>query len=114
MSADMLTAELPATGYDLWHDRAVFHFLTAAADRAAYLAQLRHALAPGGQAIFGVFAPEAPPRCSGLEVRRYSLDALREEVGPGFVLAEHRFEAHTTPGGVAQRYLYCCFRRSGG
>ena len=87
--------------------------MTAAADRAAYLAQLRHALAPGGQAVFGVFAPEAPPRCSGLEVRRYTLDALREEVGEGFVLAEHRFEAHATPGGVAQRYLYCCFRRSG-
>ena len=86
MSADMLTAELPAAGYDLWHDRAVFHFLTAAADRAAYLAQLRHALAPGGQAVFGVFAPEAPPRCSGLEVRRYTPEALREEIGAGFVL----------------------------
>lgn len=114
MSADVLTAELPAGHFALWHDRAVFHFLTDAADRAAYFVQLRHALASGGQAVFGVFAPEAPPRCSGLEVRRYSLDALREEVGPGFVLAEHRFEAHTTPGGVAQRYLYCCFRRSGG
>jgi SAM-dependent methyltransferase len=113
VSADVLTAELPAGHYALWHDRAVFHFLTAAADRAAYLAQLRQALAPDGQALFGVFAPEAPPRCSGLEVRRYSLDALREEVGPGLVLAEHRFEAHTTPGGVAQRYLYCRFKRSG-
>jgi SAM-dependent methyltransferase len=113
MSADVLTAELPTGHYAVWHDRAVFHFLTAAADRAAYLAQLRHALAPEGQAVFGVFAPEAPPRCSGLEVRRYSPEALREEVGPGFVLAEHRLEAHTTPGGVAQRYLYCRFKRSG-
>lgn len=113
VSADVLTAELPAGPYALWHDRAVFHFLTDAADRASYLARLRQALAPGGQAVLGVFAPEAPPRCSGLEVRRYSLDALRDEVGPGFALAEHRFEAHTTPGGVAQRYLYCRFKRSG-
>jgi SAM-dependent methyltransferase len=113
MSADMLTAELPAAGYDLWHDRAVFHFLTAAADRAAYLAQLRHALAPGGQAIFGVFAPDAPPRCSGLEVRRYAPEGLQEEIGAGFVLLEQRRELHVTPGGVEQAYLCCRFRRSG-
>ena len=113
MSADMLTAELPAAGYDLWHDRAVFHFLTAAADRAAYLAQLRHALAPGGQAVFGVFASEAPPRCSGLEVRRYTPEVLREEIGDGFVLLEQRRELHVTPGGVEQPYVYCRFRRSG-
>jgi SAM-dependent methyltransferase len=113
MSADMLTAELPAAGYDLWHDRAVFHFLTAAADRAVYLAQLRHALALGGQAIFGVFALEAPPRCSGLEVRRYTPEVLREEIGDGFVLLEQRRELHVTPGGVEQPYVYCRFRRSG-
>ena len=112
MSADMLTAELPATGYDLWHDRAVFHFLTAAADRAAYLAQLRHALAPGGQAIFGVFAPEAPPRCSGLEVRRYTAEALQAEIGGGFDLLEQRRERHVTPGGAEQAYLYCRFRQA--
>jgi SAM-dependent methyltransferase len=112
MSADMLTAELPAAGYDLWHDRAVFHFLTAAADRAAYLAQLRHALGPGGQAIFGVFAPEAPPRCSGLEVRRYTPEGLRDEIGSGFVLLEQRSERHVTPGGVEQAYVYCRFRRA--
>lgn len=111
MSADILHANLPAGGYDLWHDRAVFHFLTAAEDRAAYLGRVRHALAPGGQAVFGVFAPEAPPRCSGLDVRRYSAEMLRDEIGAGFVLAEQREEPHTTPGGVAQRYLYCRFRR---
>ncbi|HSV94334.1 MAG TPA: class I SAM-dependent methyltransferase [Desulfobacterales bacterium] len=111
MSADMLTAELPAGHYALWHDRAVFHFLTGAADRAAYFVQLRHALASGGQAVFGVFAPEAPPRCSGLEVRRYTAEALREEVGEGFALTEQRTELHVTPGGVAQQYLYCRFRR---
>jgi hypothetical protein len=104
---------LPAGHYALWHDRAVFHFLADAADRAAYLAQLRHALAPGGQAVFGVFAPEGPPRCSGLEVRRYTAAALQQEVGEGFALAEQRSELHVTPGGVGQAYVYCRFRRSG-
>ncbi len=113
IEADITAAELPAAGYDLWHDRAVFHFLTAAPDRAAYLARLRHALAPGGQAVFGVFAPEAPPRCSGLEVRRYTPEGLRDEIGSGFVLLEQRRELHVTPGGVEQSYVYCRFRRSG-
>ena len=112
MSADMLTAELPAGHYALWHDRAVFHFLTDADDRAAYLGRLRHALAPGGQAVFGVSSPEAPPRCSGLEVRRYTAEALQQEVGPGFDLAEQQHELHATPGGVAQPYVYCRFRRA--
>ena len=114
MPADILRAELPAGGYDLWHDRAVFHFLTSAEDRAAYIERLQHALAPQGQVVFGVFGPEAPPRCSGLDVRRYSAEMLRDEIGKGFVLAEQRDEPHTTPGGVAQRYVYCRFTRAGG
>ena len=61
-----------------------------------------------------MFAPEAPPRCSGLDVRRYTREALQEELGGGFVLEEQRFEPHVTPGGVGQLYLYCRFRRSGG
>ncbi len=111
VSVDIRHAELPAGGYDLWHDRAVFHFLTAAEDRAAYLSRLRYALAPDGQAVFGVFAPDAPPRCSGLDGRRYSAEMLRDEIGKGFVLAEQRDEPHTTPGGVAQHYFCCRFRR---
>ena len=75
--------------------------------------RLRHALAPGGQAIFGVFAPEAPPLCSGLEVRRYTPEGLRDEIGSGFVFLEQRRELHVTPGGVEQSYVYCRFRRSG-
>jgi SAM-dependent methyltransferase len=77
LEADITTADLPAARFELWHDRAVFHFLTAAAQRSAYLDRLRHALAPGGQAVFGVFAPEAPPRCSGLDVRRYTPGGCR-------------------------------------
>jgi SAM-dependent methyltransferase len=113
IEGDIAAADPPAAHYALWHDRAVFHFLTTAPDRAAYLAHLRVTLAPDGQAVFGVFAPEAPPRCSGLDVRRYTREALQEELGGGFVLEEQRFEPHVTPGGVGQLYLYCRFRRSG-
>ena len=98
LETDITTAELPVAHYDLWHDRAVFHFLTAAPERAAYLECLRHALAPEGQAVFGVFAPEAPPRCSGLEVRRYTPQALQDEVGSGFVLEETTVRAAHDPG----------------
>ncbi|MDX1500232.1 MAG: class I SAM-dependent methyltransferase [Woeseiaceae bacterium] len=108
---DITTVLLPAEAYALWHDRAVFHFLTDDGDRAAYLARLERSLKPRGHALIGVFAPEAPPTCSGLPVRRYSLDDLVATLGPGFRLELDRKELHVTPGGVEQMYLYAQFRR---
>jgi SAM-dependent methyltransferase len=112
LEGDITLAELPPAHYDLWHDRAVLHFLTAAEDRERYLGQLKRSLKPAGHVILGVFALDAPPRCSGLEVRRYTPEALAEEIGGGFELLEQRRELHVTPGGVEQPYLYCRFRRA--
>ena len=110
--SDITTAELPDHEYALWHDRAVFHFLTAAADRSAYRQTLSNALKPGGYVIIGTFAPEAPPTCSGLPVRRYDSEQLADEFGQGFTLVKHMKEMHVTPGGVEQMYQYCLLRKS--
>ncbi len=114
VTADITEVSLPAAAYDLWHDRAVFHFLTAPEERARYLEQLRTALRPGGFVILATFAPEAPPTCSGLPVVRYDLDTLVRTIGPGFRLVRHGREHHVTPGGVEQPYLYACFQRDAG
>jgi SAM-dependent methyltransferase len=111
LCGDITDIELPQDGYALWHDRAVFHFLTESKDRERYLKNLRKALRPGGYLVIGVFAPEAPPRCSGLPVQRYDLDLIQETLGDNFLLQRHRKEMHVTPGGVEQMYLYCGFRR---
>jgi SAM-dependent methyltransferase len=113
MTADILDAELPAAAYDIWHDRAVFHFLTDAADRARYVAQVRHALKPGGHLVMATFALDGPPRCSGLDVVRYSGGLLRQELGPGFNLLDSVREAHRTPSGAIQRFQYSLLRMSG-
>ncbi len=109
---DITSVQLPPEHYDLWHDRAVFHFLTNPEDRKKYAGTLDRALKNGGHVIIGTFAPEAPPRCSGLEVERYSPERLHEELGERLVLQKHRQELHVTPGGVKQMYLYCRFRKS--
>lgn len=101
-----ITRWKPARLYRLWHDRAVFHFLTEAADRAAYLANLRAALKPGGHAVMASFAPGGPERCSGLPVQRYSPESLSEELGPAFRLRQSRAESHLTPGGRVQQFQY--------
>ncbi len=111
IEGDITSVELPAGHYDLWHDRAVFHFLTEPEDRERYLANLRRGLKPGGFLIMATFAPEAPPKCSGLPVRRYTLEQLQETLGPEFELVEHTHELHITPGGVEQLYLYASFQR---
>lgn len=104
--ADILSAELAAAAFDLWHDRAVFHFLTSQAARQAYVAQLRHAVVPAGYLVIGTFAPEAPPRCSGLPVQRYAPDELEAEFAPWFRPLRRLREDHRTPGGTAQPYAY--------
>jgi trans-aconitate methyltransferase len=101
----------PERAYDLWHDRAVLHFLTDEADRAAYAKTIAAALKPGGQAIIATFAPDGPEKCSGLVVRRHSPADMAELLGPGFVLEEERREEHHTPGGSTQRFAWGRFRK---
>lgn len=110
ITADVLTHSFPAGRFRVWHDRAVFHFLTDAKDRAAYVAQTRRAVAPGGHVIVASFAPEGPERCSGLEVMRYSPDAMHAEFGNGFRLLDSVREDHHTPAGTTQAFLYCLCR----
>lgn len=111
IEGDITSIDLPANDYDVWHDRAVFHFLTDPEQRQKYLNNLLNGLKPGGHLIIGTFAKEAPPMCSGLPVQRYSLAQLVSTIGEQFELQQHQKELHITPGGVEQMYLYCRFRR---
>jgi len=106
-SADILKAELPAQHYDVWHDRAVFHFLTNEEDRKRYVEQVCHALKPGGKVIISTFGPDGPLKCSGLPIVRYSHDSLHDEFGAMFKLIEHGQEDHLTPDGSVQKFVYC-------
>lgn len=92
--------------FDLWHDRAVLHFLTRAEDRSQYVAALRTVLAPGGTVVLATFGPEGPRQCSGLPVRRYGIDRLRRLLGDDFRLLHWHLEPHVTPGGTEQQFLY--------
>lgn len=102
---------IPAQSYKVWHDRAVFHFLTDATDRQRYLAAARAALPPGGHLIMATFALDGPPQCSGLDVARYSPESLQQEVGEGFTLAESFGGLHITPSQGKQSYTFCRFIR---
>lgn len=106
------TSWSPPASYDIWHDRAAFHFLTEAAERTAYMDRLRGALRPGGQVIIGTFAPHGPEKCSGLPVMRHDADTLATELGPEFVLEETRRHGHETPGGNIQHFQFSRFRRA--
>lgn len=110
IEADILNARLPDRHFDVWHDRAVFHFLTAPADREAYVRQVRHAVRPGGHVIVATFAEDGPQQCSGLPVMRYSHDALHGEFGPAFSLLGKASELHPTPFGTVQSFIYCYCR----
>lgn len=111
IEADVTRAALPASGFDVWHDRAVFHFLTGAEDRERYRDLVTAALAPGGHAIIATFGPEGPERCSGLEIVRYDLPGLAQALGPAFVPVEGRTETHVTPSRRPQEFVYGLFRR---
>lgn len=111
IEANILQAPLPRHAYDVWHDRAVFHFLTAAADRAAYVRQVLHAVRPGGHVIVASFAEDGPEKCSGLPVVRYHPDELHAEFGAPFALLHHERETHLTPAGGSQEFVYCFCRR---
>jgi SAM-dependent methyltransferase len=102
----------PATRFAVWHDRAVFHFLTQADERTRYLASLDQALKSGGHAIIATFAHNGPGRCSGLDVVQYDANSLAAELGHAFELVTHRDETHVTPSGVEQAFAYFVFRKT--
>ena len=107
---DITQVALPARRFDVWHDRAVFHFLTDPVQRAAYVDRLLAALKPGGQAIIATFGPDGPQQCSGLAVVRYDVDALLATLGARFTLRQHTLDQHRTPWGSTQQFLYGRFR----
>jgi SAM-dependent methyltransferase len=110
MAADVTTTEFERAAFDVWHDRAVFHFLTAPAKRAAYVRNVAQAVKPGGYVIVGTFGPQGPTKCSGLDVVRYDEDHLHGEFGAQFRPVESREETHRTPAGKIQQFLYCMCR----
>ena len=101
----------PERRYDLWHDRALFHFMTGERQQAAYRAVLERSLAPNGKVVIATFAIDGPERCSGLPVRRYDGDRLIETLGEDFVLLAEELETHLTPGGEAQAFSYFVLAR---
>jgi ubiquinone/menaquinone biosynthesis C-methylase UbiE len=114
LEADITQVELPRHAYDLWHDRAVFHFLTGERDRQAYVEAVLRAVRPGGTVIVATFAEDGPLQCSGLPVVRYSPDALHAEFGAPFELVRHEREEHHTPSGKVQKFIYCYCRKAAG
>ncbi|TAJ63479.1 class I SAM-dependent methyltransferase [Brevundimonas sp.] len=110
ITGDITQAELEAARYDLWHDRAVFHFLTKAEDRAAYVRQVARAVKPGGHVIVATFGPEGPEKCSGMDVVRYDAGSLHGEFGAKFRLLDSVTELHETPWGTPQQFMYCFCR----
>ncbi|HVL08472.1 MAG TPA: class I SAM-dependent methyltransferase [Burkholderiaceae bacterium] len=108
---DITQVVLPAHAFDVWHDRAVFHFLTTAEERAAYVRTVLHAVKPGGSVIVATFAEDGPEQCSGLPVMRYSADALHAEFGAPFTLLSQAREEHHTPFGTVQQFVYCLCRK---
>ena len=103
--ADVTSFE-PPHRFGLWHDRAVFHFLTAADDRRGYISTLRRTLQPGGAVVISTFALDGPPKCSGLEVMHYDEQSIHAELGAEFQLQEVRRETHVTPWASEQRFIY--------
>ena len=112
LEADILKVELPPHMYDLWHDRAVFHFLTEPEDRTRYVNVVKEVVKPGGHVIVATFASDGPERCSGLQVSRYDPVGLHDEFGADFDLLNSISEIHQTPSGTEQKFIYCYCRRT--
>lgn len=111
IEADIISVKLPPHGYDVWHDRAVFHFLAQPEERRCYVETLRQALRPEGYAIVATFALDGPMRCSGLNAVRYGPASLADEFGAEFDLVRIEREIHRTPLGAEQAFQYCTFRK---
>ena len=107
---DITRVDLELSDYDVWHDRAVFHFLTGQRERVAYVRQVARAVKHGGHVIVSTFGPEGPTKCSGLEVVRYDAESLHREFGVHFRLLGSSKELHQTPFGTTQQFLYCYCR----
>ncbi len=112
MEADITRADLASNAYDLWHDRAVFHFLVEADDRRRYVESARRAIKPGGHLIMATFALDGPSECSGLNTMRFDAQSLAREFGDRFQIIESLIETHHTPFGTDQKFVYCHLRRT--
>jgi SAM-dependent methyltransferase len=112
VEADVTRARLPSGHYDIWHDRAVFHFLVTPADRQAYVSIALRAIKPGGLLIMATFAEDGPERCSGLPVARYDAVALAAQFGDACKLLRTEKEVHRAPEGKSQSFRYCVLRRN--
>lgn len=112
IEGDITEVQLPSLSYDVWHDRAVFHFLTDEAERAAYVEAVLKCVKPGGFVIVATFSEDGPTQCSGLPVRRYTADELHDEFGAPFELLRHEKEEHHTPFGTTQNFVYCFCRKN--
>lgn len=112
LEADITRIEFPLHAFDIWHDRAVFHFLTSPEDRDAYVQAVLSAVKPGGHVIVATFAEDGPLQCSGLPVKRYNKDDLHAEFGEAFTLTQHGKESHQTPAGLVQQFTYCYCRKT--
>jgi len=110
LEADVLSTELEAASIDVWHDRAVFHFLNDKSARERYVAQVKRSVKAGGRVLVATFAEDGPTRCSGLPVQRYSADTLHSEFGPDFQRVASERETHVTPWGAQQAFTYCLCR----
>ena len=110
MVGDITQISLPSQSFEVWHDRAVFHFLVDPRLRQAYVRSVLNAVKPGGHVIVSTFGPEGPTKCSGLDVMRYDAEALHHEFGRRFRIEESSQELHNTPWGTAQQFVYCCCR----
>ncbi len=108
---DMTTANLPQNHYSLWHDRAVFHFLTKPEDRKKYVNVMNESLKPQGTVMIAAFSLKGPERCSGLDIVRYSPEILQAEFGESYRLMNNLEESHETPFGTKQEFVYCLFQR---
>lgn len=110
--ADITEVDLPAAHFDVWHDRAVFHFLTDPDDRRRYVELVNRSVKPGGHIIIASFGPNGPLKCSGLDVVRYSSESMHDEFGDEFQLVSSVDETHDTPFGTTQEFIYCYCRKS--
>lgn len=107
---DVLELEFAPQSLDVWHDRAVFHFLTEKSQRERYVQQVLHAVKPKGHVIMATFGTEGPKQCSGLDVMRYDSHSLHDEFGATFRLLDSLTVNHQTPSGMTQQFLYCYCR----
>jgi ubiquinone/menaquinone biosynthesis C-methylase UbiE len=112
LELDITQAELNSNFFDVWHDRAVFHFLTRADDRHRYVQAVNRSVKTGGHVIVASFGPTGPERCSGLEVVRYSPETMHDEFGNDFELVDSTTQTHHTPFGTEQQFIYCYCRKA--